>query len=254
MKKIVCYCIVLLAIIAGCEQSTSPGINSKIYGNVLDPDGNPVENAKILVNFNIDSEYPIGKNAINTSKGIDDPPIPEVNIIGNFPNPFNASTVIVFQLCAYCTISVRIEDNFDNEVKTIADSLLCPPGGSCLAWDGMNNDNKYIQNGAYNVVLSVENENYFDTLFVFKDYNEFSYDHITHLCVSDLSGEFSIQSNDLPLNYIGEQYDENGNHVGEFNVTPYVDIWAFHPNYNSVHVDSILVESGKDVHVLLEFE
>lgn len=262
MKNLVFCCMILMVFIIACEKTTSPGIESKIFGTILDPDGNPVADAKILVNFNIDSEYPIKREnciLVNNNNAIKDtvdpgPQDPPSSIMGNFPNPFTSTTIIVFQLGTYCTISVSIEDNFDNEVKTIIDNQLYPVGENLATWNGKNNENNVIQNGAYKILLLAEEELYEDTLFIFKDYNEFSYEDIAPLCMSDNSGEFTIQSVDLPLNYVGEQYDEEGCTYSDFSVTPYIDIWAFHPNYDAVHVDSILVESGKDIHVSLSFE
>lgn len=86
-----------------------------------------------------------------------------------------------------------------------------------------------------------------------KDYNDFSYDKIVPLTTSE-AGHFTLYTQDLPLNYIGDYFDPQGCNPGTFSVTSYIDIWAFHPYYNAVHVDSILVESGKDLHVSLSFE
>ncbi|MDP8315620.1 MAG: hypothetical protein RAP70_11215 [Candidatus Celaenobacter antarcticus] len=261
MKKIVCFCVLLLAIVTGCGQATSPGSTSEIYGTVLDADGNPIENAKILVNFHIDSEYPIGEkfennlfDLNNEIKGVDDPPMPVFEILGNYPNPFTNSTCIAFSLGINCTISVYIEDNSNQIVKTIIDSQLCSAGITEFNWNGKDNDNNIIKNGLEKVIFYIEDEIYSHTCFAFLDCNEVFYEDISPLCMSDYSGEFTIQSDDLPLNYVGDQYDENGNPVGDFTVTPYIDIWAFHPDYNAVHVDSIFVESGKDIHVSLSFE
>lgn len=263
MKNLVFCCMILMVFIIACEKTTSPGIESKIFGTVLGPDGNPVENAKILVNFHIDSEYPIGSKYQNGQKineyykAINDSIVPPINygLYPNCPNPFSYMTGIWFCLDNASSISLCIEDILDNEIKQLVDGQVCHADLIySIQWDGKNCDDENIQNGIYEALLITENKEYSDTLFVLMDYSDFSYEDITPLFVSDLSGGFSIQSNDLPLNYIGDQYDENGNPVGEFNVTPYVDIWAFHPNYDAVHVDSMLVESGKDVHVLLEFE
>ena len=266
MKNLVFCCMILMVFIIACEKTTSPGIESKIFGTVLGPDGNPVENAKILVNFYIDSNYPIwNKKELNENSYLtikdslksDPPPPPPVNygIQQNCPNPFTSLTQIQFCLENACIGSLWIEDMFRNEIKILIENEFfnCDNEYS-INWNGKNNDGNNIQNRIYKVLLETDYDTYKDTLFVFKDYNEFSYEDIAPLCMSDNSGELTIHSDELPLNYVGEQYDENGNHVGEFNVTPYVDIWAFHPNYDAVHVDSMLVESGKDVHVLLEFE
>lgn len=261
MRRIIIFCMILFVFIVGCEKATSPGIQSKIKGTVLDPSGNPIVDAKILVNFNIDCDYPIGRTSGLLKKNftiIDSidpgPPIPPTSILGNYPNPFTSTTVIVLQIGSPCTISVWIEDNFDNEVKTIFADQSCQAGYSHVVWNGKNNDNDNIQNGLYKMLLSAEDEYYCDTLFVFKDYEDFTYDNITPLSTTNAAGHFTIYTHDLPLNYVGDYFDTEGCNPGDFSVTPYIDIWAFHPDYSPVHIDSVLVESGKDMNVSLTFE
>lgn len=263
MRKIIISCMIIFIFIVGCEKATSPGVNSKIQGTVLDPDGNRVADAKILVNFNIDCDYPIGcKSGMDLNQYINPvpdsvdpgPPIPPTDILGNYPNPFTNSTVIVFQLGTQCTISICIEDNFDNEVKTILDNQSCCAGYSQVAWNGKNNENNNIQNGLYKIMLSTEDEVYIDSLFIFKDYNEFNYEEITTIYKTNQVGQFTIIIQDLPLNYVGDYFDTEGCNPGSFSVTPYIDIWAFHRDYSPVHIDSLLVESGQVIDVTLTFE
>jgi len=262
MKNLVFCCMILFVFIIGCEKTTSLGNDSKIYGTVLNPDGNPVGDAKILVNFNIDSEYPIeekNKNSLidsnNKYKGVDDPPWFETQLYSNFPNPFITITTISFSLGHSCKISLCIEDFDGNKIIDILDEDSLDANLSYVVWwDGKNDENQVIQNGPFKVLLLLEDKVYKDTLFIFKDYSEFSYEDIAPLSISDNSGKFTIRTDNLPLIYIGDQYDENGNPVGDFTVTPYIDIWAFHPEYAPVHIDSLLVESGKDMHVSLSFE
>ncbi len=254
--------MILFVFIVGCEKATSPGIASKINGTVHDPSGNPVADAKILVNFNIDCDYPIGskngflKNNFTVRDSVDpDPPIPPTSILGNYPNPFTNSTTIIFQLGSPCTISVWIEDNFYNEVKTILANQSCQAGHGQVVWNGKNNDNNNFQNGAYKVMLYAKDELFCDTLFVFKDYNDFTYNTTTPLRTTNNAGQFKkIYSQDLPLYYVGDYFDPEGCNLGSFSVTPYIDIWAFHPDYSPVHIDSVLVESGHDINVTLTFE
>ncbi|MDP8226026.1 MAG: hypothetical protein P9L89_00055 [Candidatus Celaenobacter polaris] len=253
--------MILFVFIVGCEKSTSPGIASKINGTVHDPSGNPVADAKILVNFHIDSEYPIeSKDEIDQfinkdSKGVDDPPGYDTTVFGNYPNPFSSITTIVFQLGSSCMLSLSIESLRSEEIVRIIDNdSLAAHAMYSVAWDGKNNDNKNIQNGAYKVVLHAGDETCDDSLFIFKDYKDFIYETISPLSTSDAAGHFTIFTQDLPLNYVGDHYDIDGCLVGDFSVTPYIDIWAFHADYAPVHIDSVLIESGHDINVTLTFE
>ena len=271
MKKIIISCMILFVFIIGCERATSPGVNSKIQGTVLDHDGNPVADAKILMNFNIDCDYPIGgKNEIvqiinKYSQRVDDPlldppdppPPPPVDygLNPNFPNPFMYITRIGFCLENSGIGSLWIEDMFSNEIQVLIENQIFEQDESyCIDWNGKNNDNMVIQNGLYKILLTVGDEAFCDSLFVFKDYNDFTYDNITPLSITNDAGNFTIYIQDLPLNYVGDHYDCDGNLLGDFTVSSYIDIWAFHADYSPVHIDSLLVESGQVIDVLLTFE
>jgi len=264
MKKIIILCMILFVFIVGCEKATSPGVNSKIQGTVLDHDGNPVADAKILVNFNIDCDYPIGgKSGMDLYQYINPvpdsvdpgPPIPPTEILGSYPNPFINITTILFQLGSSCMLSLCIESLSSEEIVRIIDNdSLAAHAMHSVSWDGKNNDDKNIQNGLYKVILYVGDEMYSDTLFIFKEYNDFNYDTLTPLCKTNQIGNFTIYTKDLPLNYVGDYFDTDGCNPGNFSVTPYIDIWAFHQDYSPVYIDSLLVESGKNINVSLTFE
>jgi len=229
---------------------------------VHDPSGNPVADAKILVNFNIDCDYPIEskngllkiQNICTDPDSVNDPPGFETNIYGNCPNPFTNVTSINFCLGTTCSISVWIEDMCGDDIKNFLNNEIFEHGYYVISWDGKNNDDKNIQNGLYRILLTAEDEVFCDSLFVFKNYNEFSYAELAPLCVSKDAGQFTISAENLPLNYVGDHYDQDGCLVGDFSVTPYIDIWVFHPDYASVHIDSVLIESGHDINVTLTFE
>jgi len=260
MKKIIIFCMILFIFIVGCEKATSPGVNSKIQGTVLDHDGNPVADAKILVNFNIDCDYPIGSKyeivqiMNKDSKGVDDPPGFDTKLYNNCPNPFTNETSINFFLRTTCSISIWIEDMYGDDIKNFLNNEIREHGYYVISWNGKNGDNQNIQNGLYKMMLYAEDEYYCDTLFVFKDYNDFIYDDITPLSTTNDAGQFTIYSQDLPLYYVGDYFDPEGCNPGDFSVTPYIDFWAFHQDYSPVHIDSLLVESGKNINVSLTFE
>ena len=269
MKKFLFCCIILFVFIVGCERSTSPDVQSKIHGTVLDTNGNPVADAKILVNFNVDCDYPIGSMkgmgkkynyTIKDSFIPGPPPPPPINYgIQNCPNPFTNLTRISFCLENSGIGSLWIEDFLGEGIDSLINNeLFMADEFYSVNWNGENNDDNNIQNGLYIIALSIDTSTkkkvYTDSLFIFKDYNEFNYEEITTLYKTNQAGRFTIYTQDLPLYHIGDCYDSDGTHLGDFSVTPYIDIWAFHPDYALVHVDSILIESGKDINVSLSFE
>jgi len=170
MKKFLFCCMILFVFIVGCERATSPGVNSKIQGTVLNPSGNPVADAKISVNFNIDCDYPIRnkkgllkfKHTFTDSDSINDPPQVETNLWDNFPNPFTSTTTITFSLGSSCLVFLYAQYLHADEIISLINDSLPAQIQYSFCWDGENNDNKNIQNGLYKIFLTAEDEVFCD--------------------------------------------------------------------------------------------
>ena len=67
---------------------------------------------------------------------------------GNYPNPFNPTTTISFNVPAIQEINVTIYDVLGREVKTLFNGEV-KPGTINLTWDGKSNQNVSVGSGVY---------------------------------------------------------------------------------------------------------
>ncbi|HNX38727.1 MAG TPA: FlgD immunoglobulin-like domain containing protein, partial [Candidatus Cloacimonadota bacterium] len=77
------------------------------------------------------------------------PPIPEVTkLLGNYPNPFNPETRIVFQLKQDAPVKLQIYNDKGQLVKNLLNTDLTA-GEYSIPWDGRNSDGKQVNSGLY---------------------------------------------------------------------------------------------------------
>lgn len=69
-------------------------------------------------------------------------------LLGNFPNPFNASTMISFVLPEYESVTITIYNIMGQRIKTLANRAF-PPGKNMVAWDSTTDAGNYAASGIY---------------------------------------------------------------------------------------------------------
>ncbi len=67
----------------------------------------------------------------------------------NFPNPFNSSTRINFDLSSNSRVTFKIYDVLGKEVRTILESKNLSAGKNWVVWDGKNNLGEKVSSGIY---------------------------------------------------------------------------------------------------------
>ena len=77
-------------------------------------------------------------------------------LFGNYPNPFNPSTTISYQLSTNSDVTLTIYNIKGQKVKTLVNKTL-PAGRYSVVWNGKDNNNKQTSSGIYFYKLSVEN-------------------------------------------------------------------------------------------------
>ena len=77
----------------------------------------------------------------------------EFALAQNFPNPFNASTTITFQLALASQVELAIYSTSGQRVRTLISGSL-PAGHHRLQWDGHNERGEPVASGAYLYQLS----------------------------------------------------------------------------------------------------
>ncbi|MCL5020159.1 MAG: T9SS type A sorting domain-containing protein, partial [Bacteroidetes bacterium] len=72
----------------------------------------------------------------------------DYRLYNNFPNPFNPSTKIAFELPKTSHVSLIIYDVLGREVAEIADQNY-PAGYNEITWNGLNRNGEQASSGAY---------------------------------------------------------------------------------------------------------
>jgi len=85
----------------------------------------------------------------------------ETSLKKNYPNPFNPSTSIPFQLRESGYVSLKVYDMSGSLIKTLASDYR-DAGTYEVIWNGLNNDGQQVASGQY--ILSMSAPNYSNTL------------------------------------------------------------------------------------------
>lgn len=80
---------------------------------------------------------------------LDVTPLPsDLNLVQNFPNPFNMGTTIDFSLRQTSEVHFEIFNVLGQRVKTLVDETL-EPGNYRTTWDGTDECNEPVSSGVY---------------------------------------------------------------------------------------------------------
>ncbi len=83
------------------------------------------------------------------------PEIPAVRLDPNYPNPFNPSTTIPFELTVQGHVRLEIFRMTGELVRTLVDAEL-PAGRQSVIWDGRDADGRRVASGSYLCRLEAE--------------------------------------------------------------------------------------------------
>ena len=67
---------------------------------------------------------------------------------GNYPNPFNPETVIMFDLPQQTPVTLKVYNILGQVVNTVVDDVL-PAGSHAVRWDGKNDQGHDVASGVY---------------------------------------------------------------------------------------------------------
>ncbi|HER43764.1 MAG TPA: T9SS type A sorting domain-containing protein, partial [Candidatus Eisenbacteria bacterium] len=76
------------------------------------------------------------------------PPGAGIRLGQNFPNPFNPSTTIAFDLPRRSRVNLSIYDVQGRPVRTVSDGIL-PEGRREVVWDGRDEQGNVVSSGVY---------------------------------------------------------------------------------------------------------
>ncbi|HMN23349.1 MAG: T9SS type A sorting domain-containing protein [Ignavibacteriaceae bacterium] len=74
--------------------------------------------------------------------------VEDFKLLGNYPNPFNPSTTIVFNLAKRESVSIEILNLLGEKVNEIFNGEMLP-GRNEVTWNGLNAENKNVSSGIY---------------------------------------------------------------------------------------------------------
>jgi len=77
-----------------------------------------------------------------------------IRLQGNYPNPFNAQTIIRFSLPELETVTVKVLDLLGRHVRTLVDNRKLS-GEQQVRWDGRDDSHSPVATGVYLVQLTV---------------------------------------------------------------------------------------------------
>ena len=80
----------------------------------------------------------------------------EFRLVGNYPNPFNPATTIVFNLPVREKVTVTIFNYLGEKVKELINDEF-EAGENQVVWNGFNDDNKQVSSGIYLYRISTGN-------------------------------------------------------------------------------------------------
>lgn len=80
----------------------------------------------------------------------------EYSLRGNYPNPFNAKTVISFALPQESKVTLDIYNILGQKVKTLVDGMM-PAGYQKVEWDGTDGNGLGVSSGVYLYKLKADN-------------------------------------------------------------------------------------------------
>ncbi|MEO8231973.1 MAG: glucoamylase family protein [Ignavibacteriota bacterium] len=83
-----------------------------------------------------------------TSVDDDIPAVKDFKLLGNYPNPFNPSTRIVFDLAKRENVSIEIFNQLGEKVNEIFNGEISS-GRNEVTWNGLNAENKSVSSGIY---------------------------------------------------------------------------------------------------------
>lgn len=83
--------------------------------------------------------------------------IQDFDLLPNYPNPFNPSTTLKFQLPRETSINLKVYNIRGELVRELAHEKLMPMGSHSIQWDGKNDRGENVATGVYLFTLEWEN-------------------------------------------------------------------------------------------------
>jgi flagellar hook assembly protein FlgD len=93
--------------------------------------------------------------------------IDDFKLIGNFPNPFNPTTTLVFNLPAKENASIIIYNYLGQKIRDLANKEFSA-GENKIIWNSLNNENNSVSSGIYLYKISTVNKTLYGKMILQK--------------------------------------------------------------------------------------
>lgn len=119
-----------------------------IVSDILDIE-TEVGNFEISLNFDTEINSDAGNNLINAQS----------ELIGNYPNPFNPTTTISYNLAQDSRVLISIYNLKGQKIKTLVNEPQIA-GRHDVTWNGVDNENKSVSSGIYFYEMWMKDSDY----------------------------------------------------------------------------------------------
>jgi len=224
------YLLALLgtALLAGCSDTTGPQPDDDIRGQVVDAQGDPVTDARIVLQF----EYP---GPVGSDK-------PETAIEFGLPE----SGPVKFWVSSYCD---------GDTVRMIIDGEL-PSGVHVARWDGLDDNQRIVPDGVYRYHLITESGEQTAAFPLFHlGYGDLLDEGLAPHAVVDDQGRFTLDTSCLGFGFTYDILDVYGGPIGTATISRRIRVWAYSETagtYVASREVTVDPETGIDVELTLE--
>ena len=91
----------------------------------------------------------------------------DIKLFPNFPNPFNPSTNIKFELPQETYVSLTIMDILGREVRTLINREIIAGGFHQIKWNGLSDSGMPVPSGVYLILFISKNyKKYYKALLI----------------------------------------------------------------------------------------
>ncbi len=187
-----------MVFLAGCSDTTGPQPDDNIRGQVIDAQGDPVTDARIVLQY----EYP---RAARADK-------PDTPIHFEVPE----SVPVTFWVSSYCD---------GDTVRMIIDGEI--PAGS-ISWDGRDDDERIMPDGVYRYHLITESSEQTAAFPLFHlGYGDLIDGPLAPHAVVDDQGRFALDQACLGFGFTYDILDDYGDPLGSVSISRRVRVWAY---------------------------
>ncbi|MBC8423843.1 hypothetical protein H8E07_06940 [bacterium] len=197
-------CLLLLlgvALLAGCSDGTGPQPDDTIRGQIVDTQGDPVTDARIVLQY----EVPV---AAKTGK---------------------PTTPIHFELPESGPVTAWISSYCDGDTLRMLIDGETPAGVHDIHWDFLDDDQRLLPDGVYRFHLVTESGEVMSAFPLYHlGYGGLAADaSLTPHAVVDDQGRFSLDQACLAFGFTYDSTDESGEPAGSVTIGRRVRVWAF---------------------------